>query len=152
MSLGIQSADELAAVQDGQSEIAIATLCSRRITFNLIVEMEQLMRSIPIPYQGIERGEQRRQYGFQVSGGGMVDQLGAVGMDVSRSFKSLHLYTQEQALPGQGLQPLRHAFFRLSKVIRNPGREGDPKSPNRSKGKRAVKFFARWEGGIFPVR
>src|SRR5262245_55216381 len=54
MRLEIQPADELAAMQDGQREIAVSTLCSRRITFDPIVEAEQLQRSLPVPYQRIE--------------------------------------------------------------------------------------------------
>src|SRR6185295_17901410 len=88
---------------------------------------------------------------FQISGESIFDQIDVIRVDVSKSFKTLHLNLEEKALPGQCLQPFRHSFFRLTEVIWNPFGEGNPKGAHRSKGKCAVKFFARGESGIIPV-
>ena len=67
--LGVQPSHQRAAAQDRQGEVAVAAFFAGRIAFEPVVEAEQFQRAAPVPDDGVERRQNRRQGGRQLAGG-----------------------------------------------------------------------------------
>ena len=58
MGLGIQTADQFTAAQNGQDKVAMHALLFGRVALQPVIEIEHLQSTLTVPHDGVKRRQQ----------------------------------------------------------------------------------------------